>query len=283
MKPTLRNAGFALICLTFTVKPPSTAPAARVATVGAATQNREGVSNAKDVIRNARAAQYNLPKQGMQSFRCSIAINWEALYKQLGANADSSQALVALLQKTRFKAIIGPDGSSSLSRESDEPPPNAEIAERLRASEEGVEQTITGLFKTWAGFMVGSMLPEADDKYNLALVGGKYLLTYGADGTDIAIDFNSNLAMERVSYKSAKLNAEFKPMFETNPNGFVLSGYAAEFDAPAPGVPTHLEVSFENQTVDGLELPHVVTAKIPFKDTAINIQMTFSDFQVTKK
>jgi hypothetical protein len=272
MQLMLRNAGLAFLALVVSV-----------AAVGAASQNQDSVSNAKDVIRKAHAAQYNLPKQGMQSFRCSIAINWEALYKQLGANTDSAQALLALLQKMRFKVIVGPDGSSSISRESDEPPPNAEIAERLRGSEEGVEETITGLLKTWAGFMVSSMIPEPDEEYHLALVNGKYLLTYGANGTDIAIDFNSNLAMERVSYKSTKLNAEFKPTFETTPNGFVLSGYAAALSTPDPSVPPHFNASSENQTVDSLELPHIVTAQVPYKDTLLNVQMTFSDFQVTKK
>jgi len=266
-----------------TLPGPSTALLMCVVSTDAPTRNQNGVSNTKDVIRNARTAQYNLPKQGMQSFRCSIAIDWEGVFKQLGADTDSSQALLALLQKTRFKAMVGPDGSSSLSRESDEPPPNADIADRLRGSEDGVEQTITGLLKTWAGFMVLSMIPEPSDEYDLALADGKYLLTYGAGGMDIAIEFNSDLKMERVSYKSAKLSGEFKPTFEANPNGFVLSGYAATVDEPATGGMTHFDASFENQTVDGLTLPHVVTAKVPFKDTGMTIQMTFSDFQVTKK
>jgi len=159
--------------------------------------------------------------------------------------------------------VIGLDGSSSLSRESDEPPPNEQIAERLRKSQEGVEQTVTVLLKTWTSFMVNSMIAEADDKYHLALVDGKYRLTSSENGADLAVDFNSDFEMDRVSYKSAQLTGEFKPTFETNPNGFVLTGYSATFATPVAGGAMNIEVQFENQTIERLR----ASAHRPCKDS----------------
>ncbi len=52
--------------------------------------------------------------------------------------------------------------------------------------------------------MVQSVIPAPDEKYHLVLVDGNYLLTVSDNGSDLAIDFNSNLAMERVSVKALR-------------------------------------------------------------------------------
>jgi hypothetical protein len=241
------------------------------------------VANARDILGSVKAAQYNLPKQGMQSFRCLIAIDWDGMYKELGADGDSARATLALLNKTRFKGVVGPDGSISLSHDSDDAPPNAEIAERVKRSEDGVDETITGLFKTWAGFMVSSVIPNPDEEYHLVRSGGEYRLTYGSEGTNIQVEFNSDLNMERFSYTASEIKAEFKLAFDPDPKGFVLSGYTAAIDSPNPSIPKHFDVSIENQRVNGLMLPHVAIAKIPSNDSTVALEMTFSDFQVTKK
>jgi hypothetical protein len=151
MKLILRSAIFALVLLISGAALSETVaaqePQAAAAAPGATAQNPADVPNAAEVIQKAHAAQYSLPKQGMKSFRCSITIDWDALYKGLGANSESSQTILALLKKTRFKVAVGPDGSSSISRESDEPPPSAEIAERLQQSQAGTEQMINGSSK----------------------------------------------------------------------------------------------------------------------------------------
>jgi hypothetical protein len=285
MKHILRSAIFASVLLTSAAVETVAAqePQAVAAAPSATAQNPADVPNAAEVIRKAHAAQYSLPKQGMKSFRCSITIDWDALYKGLGANSESSQTVLALLKKTHFKVAVGPDGASSISRESDEPPPSAEIAERLQQSQAGAEQMINGFLKSWAGFMVQSMIPAPDEKYHLVLVDGKYLLTLSDKGTDLAIDFDANLAMERVSVKSAALNAELKPTFENTPNGYVLVAYVATFPAPQAGGPTGADVKIENQMVDGFQLPHLVNLGVPIKETTVVIHMTFSDYQVTYK
>jgi hypothetical protein len=172
MKLILRSAIFALVLLISRAALSETVaaqePQAVAAAPGATAQNPADVPNAAEVIR------------------------------------ESSQTILALLKKTRFKVAVGPDGSSSISRESDEPPPSAEIAERLQQSQAGTEQMINGFLKSWAAFMVQSVIPAPDEKYHLVLVDGNYLLTVSDNGSDLAIDFNSNLAMERVSVKALR-------------------------------------------------------------------------------
>jgi hypothetical protein len=289
MKRLPLRAIFPLTLLAFVVtqpqsvaaqEPQSAAPAAADA---APAQNQTNVPNAAAIIRKIHEAQYSLPKQGMKSFRCSITIDWDSLYKDLGANSESAQTLIALLKKTRFKVVVGPDGSSSLSRESDEPPPSQEIADRLQQSQAGAEQMINGFLKSWAGFMVNSMIPAPDEKYHLVLADGKYLLTFSESGTDMAIDLGQDFAMQRVSVKSSAVSAEFKPTFERTPDGFVLTGYSGTFPAPAAGGPTSAEAQIENELVDGLELPRHLNFSVPIKDITLIVPMTFSDYQVTKK
>lgn len=291
MATIVRSAWFCVVCLILSGSViaqssgnavPARAPGATAASAAAA-QGQGEVANAKDVVRSVKAAQYNLPKQGMQSFRCSIAIDWDGMYKQLGADGDVARKTLALLNKTRFKGVVGPDGSISLSHDSDEPPPNGEVAERLKRAEDGAEETITGLFKTWAGFMVSSVIPNPDEEYHLALSGGEYRLTYGSEEMNVQVEFSSALKMERFSYTASEIKAEFKLAFDPDPKGFVLSGYTATIDSPNPNVPKHFDVSLENQSVNGLMLPHVAIARIPSKDSTVALEMTFSDFQVTKK
>jgi hypothetical protein len=285
MKPISRRAVFPLVLLAIVAALSQTVAAQepQAATPGVVAQNQPNIPDAAEIIRKAHDAQYSLPKQGMKSFRCSITIDWDALYKDLGADSESSQTVLALLKKIRLKVAVGPDGSSSLSRESDDAPPSAEIAERLQESQAGLDQMINGLLKTWAVYMVESMIPQPDEKYHLELVDGKYLLTQSENGMDLAIDFDSNLKIARVSSKSSKQNGEFRPTFESNPNGFVLTGYVITFDPPVAGGTTKADVKIENQTVDGLELPHLVSIKLPYKDASMNVHLTFSDYQVTRK
>jgi hypothetical protein len=292
MKSLLPRAIFPLALLAFAAtlpriaaaqEPQAAAPAAGTTAAATPDQNQANIPNAADVIRKMHDAQYNLPKHGMKGFRCSITIDWDAFYKDLGADSASSQALLSLLKKTRFRVVVGPDGSSSVSRESDEPP-SADIADRLQQSQAGVDQVINGLLKTWAIFMVQSVIPQPDEKYRLVLVDGKYLLTQSTDSSNLAIDFDSNFMMERVSTRSTKTQSGvFRPTFANSPNGFVLTGYTVTFDPPVDGQTANADVKIENQAVDDLELPHIVNIKLPYKNASLKIHMTFSDYQVTYK
>jgi hypothetical protein len=261
------------------------APAAQSSAAAAASSAAPGTTvpaaDAKKIVQQMHEANYSLAKHGFGSAHCSVAVNWDDIYKQLNANNDDSQQLLALLEKSRFKVVIGPEGSTSISVDSEEAPPSENIAERMRQSQAGIQQTITGLFNTWAGFMVRSMIPEPDETYELKSSDAGYLLTFSGDGANITINTDPKLKIGHVEFKSEKLNGNFDPTFDSTPEGYVLTGYRATFTA-AQGQASELVMALTNQKVEGLELPQQVTAKIPYNDTKLNMVFTFSDYQVTK-
>jgi hypothetical protein len=248
---------------------------------GATASPPAGALDSKKIVHDMHDANYNLKKHGLGSVHCSVQVNWADMYQQLGATGEDSKKLLALLEKSRFKVAIGPDGSTAISVESDEPPPNEQIAERMRQSFSGVQESITGFFNSWAGFMVRSMIPQPGEEYQLKAENGGYLLTFSGGGASVSINTDMNLKIGHVEFKSEKLSAGFDPTFEPTPDGYVLTAYSSTFTAPA-GQPTSVTMTMENETVDGLVLPRTLRITVPYKDKSLAVGFVFSDYQVAK-
>jgi hypothetical protein len=248
---------------------------------GATSSPQAGALNPKKIVQDMHEANYTLKKHGLGSVHCSVQVNWADMYQELDATGDDSKKLLVLLEKSRFKVAIGPEGSTSISVESDEPPPNEQVAERMRQALSGAQETITGFFNSWAGFMVRSMIPQPDEEYQLKAEDGGYLLTYSEGKAIVSINTDTNLKIGHVDFKSEKLSATFDPTFDPTPDGYVLTGYSSNFTAPA-GQPTSVTMTIENETVDGLVLPRALRVTVPYKDKSLPIDFVFSDYKVAK-
>lgn len=183
----------------------------------------------KGVVEKAWHSYYSLKAQGMLEFRCNVQPDWNLTYKSVKADPSTMQDLMPLLQKTYFKVIVGPEGASTVSHESDVAPSNEKLAESMRKSIGGIEQILTGFFQTWSGFVVNPLLPATDSDYRVEELGDKYRLTYKEGATtDVVTTLDHNFAIEQFEVTEPNLTATLRPTWTRNEKGLLLlTGYNA--------------------------------------------------------
>lgn len=204
------------------------------------------------------------------------------MYKAINADKVGTEQLLPILKGTQFKVLLGPDGASSISHESDIAPPSEEVAQRVRQSVDGMEQMLTSFFHTWSEFMVNSLLPEPDSKFRLEDLGEKYSLSFEEKAAHVAMVLNQELVIEEVKVTSPEFDATLDPDWSPSNKGLLLAGYQASYKATAIE-PIHLSVNIEYREVEGLNLPSTVVAAAPLTGGPIPIRLVFQDYQVKKR
>lgn len=242
---------------------------------------RANADDSKQVVERARAAYYSLKAQGMLEFRCNVQPDWDVMYKSLKPDAAATQELLPILQKTRFKVLVGPDGASTISHESDVVPPNEKVAERVRESVGGLEQVLTGFFQTWSGFVINPLIPAANSEYRMDDVGEKYRITSKDSTADVVTTMDHSFAIEQVEVTAPNLTATLRPTWSRGANGLLLTGYDASYKTT--GAPGQLSVKIQYEVVQGLSLPSVVDATIPSANGPVTVRLNFKDYEVKKR
>ncbi len=201
------------------------------------------------------------------------------MYSAVKPDKVGTEQLLPILKGTHFTVLLGPDGASTISHESDIAPPNEEVAGRVRQSVGGMEQLLTGFFQTWSSFMFSSPLPEPDSKYQLEKKGEEYDLSLSEGATQVAVVLDHDLAIKETKVTSPQLNGTLHPQWSASNNGLILSGYEASYNA-ATGGPSQLSVKIAYQQVEGLSLPSTVDAVVQVAGGSIPIRLVFHDYQV---
>ena len=236
----------------------------------------------KETIRQAHRSYYNLKSEGLTEFRCHVQLDWDSLYKGLKVNAVGRDQLLPILRKVHFQVLVGPDGGSTVSHESELAPPNEEVAERVRRSIAGVEQILTGFLQTWSGFMINSPFPRVDDEYQLEDLDDKLRLSYKEGTGNIVISMTRDFVMDEVSVATPQFEGTVRPKFSRNKRGFVLASYDVVYKAES-GNPQQLAVKIEYQNVEGFDLPSTIEATVTSPGGVVDVHLTFTDYRVKKR
>lgn len=85
----------------------------------------------KEVVRQARQSYYSLQREDVSGFQCQVAPDFESMFKAVKTDAVGREQVLPILKKTSFQILVGPDGASSVSHQSEIAPPNEEVAERV--------------------------------------------------------------------------------------------------------------------------------------------------------
>src|SRR5215470_15289788 len=87
------------------------------------------VANKQQIISQARHGYYDLTKEGLSDFQCSVTPNWDALLAEERKNdAAGADAAVKILSQIHFTAKFGQDGKVQLTHNS-VTPENAQQAD----------------------------------------------------------------------------------------------------------------------------------------------------------
>ena len=234
----------------------------------------------KETIRQARASYYNLKDEGLTEFRCEVQLDWDSMYKSLKTDAVGRDQLLPILRKVHFQVVVGPDGASTVSHQSELAPQTEEVADRVRRSIAGAEQILTGFLQSWSPLVFTSPFPNIDSEYQLADLGDKFVLNYKEGTASVITSMSHDFAIEELKVTTPELEGTVRPKLSRNKKGFVLVGYDGSYKA-ASGTPLQLAVKIEYRNVEGLDLPGTVDATISLPNI-VNVHLTFLDYQVKR-
>ena len=83
-----------------------------------------------------------------------------------------------------------------------------------------------------------------------------------------------------IKVSGSDFKASLKPVLEKTTKGFILKGYAANFETPSGARRTLLKVRLEYQEVSGLQLPRKVSVDSVYQGRPAQIEWLFTDYQV---
>jgi hypothetical protein len=239
----------------------------------------------KDVVRQARAAYYNLRSNGLVGFQASIVPNWDPMLKEQlkTATPETVQAATKALNSLHFAMTLDDSNKVNVTHSADGPAANQQMAKAFDQIFEGMEQAVKGVFATWSPFMLTSVFPEVDSDYQVEQLSQQYLLTYKDGDADVVLTLGKDFAVREVKVTTKEFTSMVWPEFTATAKGYVLSGYKAHYQSVAGNDTTELNIKLENREVSTLQLPDKMNIDAVYNGSPYQIELAFADYQVQKK
>jgi hypothetical protein len=231
----------------------------------------------KEVLRQAHSAYYSLKSRGLADFQCNAAPNWEAvLQEQRKTDPQGADRGLALLNQIRFTVFVQTSGTTKVTHNT-VTAQNSEMAKGFDQIYTGMEQAMTGFFDTWSPFMITTPFPEADSEYVLADEGDHWTLSYKEGATtDVATTMGKDLVIREMKVNTPQFSSSIRPKFTRSPQGFLLTGYNADYRGQTPAETTHLDVDIAYQIVNGFQVPQKLNMSGTYGGDAFQMEIAFS-------
>ncbi len=237
----------------------------------------------RQILTNAHEAYYSLRTQGVNSFQCDVTPDWNSLLQdERKSKPDAADAAIKILNQLHFVVNFGADGKSHMTH-NELTGQTQEMNKALAQIYGGMEQMSSGFFDTWSLFMFNKPFPEASTKFELQPIGALYTLHYLESGSDIVTTMSKDLAISQLVVTTTEFHSSIHPTLTKSANGFLLSGYDADYDSGKPEELTHLNVVVDYQMVSGVEMLQKLDLKGSYGGSKFSVQLGFQGCQITKK
>lgn len=243
------------------------------------------VEKKKEVVRQARAAYYNLRNEGLVQFQASIVPDWSPILDPLRKTAqpEAIENAKKVLSGLHFAMSLDSSNKVNVTHSADAPAANPEIAKGFDQIFDGMEQAVKGFFDTWSPFMLTSMFPDVDGDYQLNDLGDKYRLSYRDGDADVVLTMGKNFVLSEAKVTSPKFTSFIWPEFTVTSKGFVLSGYKADYQSTSGAETTKLNIKIVNREVNALQLPGNLSVDAVYNGSQYLVELGFADYKVQKK
>jgi hypothetical protein len=230
------------------------------------------------LLLKARQIYYVLQNQGMKSFQCTIQPDWAKFAKFMTQNGTAvDQAKIALITPVAFTAVVDEQGNATAtpflaSGGSVDPTVDQMVG--------GAKQVIEGFFKSWGSVVFTGIFAPSDDQNLTMLIqpdGIHFSQKTGEANVDIVLNRDSLLTTMKVTTTSAII--VMNPKYSKTDKGLLMTSLNSDINNGTQKV--NFEVQY--QTVEGFQLPGKVSYQVTFPTQAVSIEMSFSNYQITKK
>ncbi len=239
-------------------------------------------SDKKTIIQQANGVYYSLRTQGLVDFECNVTPDWETSVQSFTADVAAREKILTMLKKTKFHVAVGPTGAALISHEFGQVPQSDEAAIGLRQIAEGLEQMISGFFKSWAPLMVNSPFHGETEQYQMQEWDNGYRFTADSEKSHAIISMNRDLVIDSIEAKTPAFEGTVHPRFVSREGRLILDGYEAEVGT-GPGPHQRLSVRVQYQRIKDLLIPQKLSLSVALPQGQTNWPMTFEECSVEKK
>lgn len=219
-------------------------------------------NHAAERLLTARALYYTPTAAGLQSFHCTVSMDWKDLLTRFSGKEipDDNPALV-YLKTVQLSATDQLRGKGVLEWVDTTPAPD-NLKSSTGQLRDGLSQTLGGFFQTWNSFMNGGMVPlpdkttivsPKDDGFTLHAASDEYVV-------DEAYDQNSLLTVAHVVSKS--FDATMTPTYSDSPDGRIITTLQSSTHQPPSAPPTNMTMSVTYAPVSSFQLPSRVQVDV---------------------
>jgi hypothetical protein len=230
------------------------------------------------LLSKARQIYYVLQNQGVKSFQCTIQPDWAKFAKFMTQNGTSvDQAKIALITPVAFTAVVDEQGNATATPFLTT---GGSVDPTVDQMVGGAKQVIEGFFKSWGSVVFTGIFAPSDDQ-NLTMSpqpdGIHFSQKTGEANVDLVLNRDSLLTTMKVTTTSTII--VMNPKYSKTDKGLLMASLNSDINNGTQKV--NFEVQY--QTVEGFQLPGKVSYQVTFPTQAVSIEMTFSDYQITKK
>jgi hypothetical protein len=237
----------------------------------------QAVETKQDVVRKAMQAYYNLPKEGLVSFRCTLAPSYDALAPELRkTNPAAADARLQTLSQLHVAVVVGSDGTATVSR--------SDVATQyLKDIARNLDLMITSFFQLWSPYVVGSPFPAVDSDYQVEDLGSQYRVSYKDGPASVVMTLDKDATVGAVMVTRPEVNSVTWPQFTQTPKGFLPVRFDNEVRMPAQGGAAHVRTVITYQEVAGLHLPQTITNTVTANGTSYESEVALTGCAATKR
>jgi hypothetical protein len=232
-------------------------------------------------LKKARQAYYSLATARMNQFQATMVPNWRLLLEERKVSPENLGPATDKLNAIQFKLTVDRQGAATITHNTVSAE-NEQASAGLKQIYAGMEQMTTGFFQTWCVFMVNPPLPEPGTSFRLDELGAWYTLTYDEGTAKVETTLGKDFAVTAMKIVTKDFVSTINPTFAGTTNGFVLAGYQATYRSGSAADATDLNVTLENQDVDGLTVPRKMDVRGTYGSNPFHIEVTFLGGHTTR-
>jgi hypothetical protein len=237
----------------------------------------------KELIKQARAAQYNLTTRGFSGAQCNIAPNWElVLQEQRKSDPSTFDAAIRILNQIQFGVSVSSTGVAKTTHNSVSAT-NSQVSQGLDQIYSGMEQMISGFFQTWSTFVVSYPFPEVESNYELKEEASEYRLSYKEGTADVVTTMTKDLTINEAKVTTPQFTSSIRPQFTRGAQGLLLTSYHADYEEGSVGSTVRLDVHLTYQEVNGMQFPHVLDLSGSYGNVPFQMEVTLGGCQMSKR
>jgi hypothetical protein len=229
---------------------------------------RLGPDDVKDkqaIVKQARAAYYNLPRLGVTGYRCEVLTDWRTMLGNLAdpdalKTAGGQQGLKAL-ESVHFWMTVDKNGDPKFTKKIDDVEADGRVEDWTAQLAAKQEPVLTHTAHELRQQLIIGMLRYPDESYTLEEKQGGYLISMTEGSSRLTIRMGTGLQDRRFYDFTSDSTVSIAPQYIETAQDFIMSGQRIETHTNPRESGTESQL-LEYSDVGGVRIPTKITTVV---------------------